>query len=264
MKEIKVSEYKTILIDILKEFDKFCRTNNLKYSLAYGTLLGSLRHKGFIPWDDDVDVMMLRDDYELFIKTFEHPYLKLIHHSMDNGYPYPFLKLYDSRTIIEEQTDSPNNFGLYVDIFPIDGLPNNFLMRKIIICFLIFLRELLNIKNMQGSQKRSFYKNFCVRLMKKLLSPVSSAYISARMNKIAKFNRVEDSRYAGNLLWCTNKTKSFDISIFKGLTEVKFENLTCYGLTKYDEWLNLTYGDYMQLPPENSRVSNHSFKAYRK
>ena len=102
-KEINVEELKQIQLNILKFVDKFCKENNLKYYLAYGTLLGAVRHKGYIPWDDDIDIIMFREDYEKFVTTFKDVNYKVFATEVNSKYPYPFAKVGDTRTYFEEE-----------------------------------------------------------------------------------------------------------------------------------------------------------------
>ena len=131
MRQITLQEIKDIQLDILKDVDSFCEKNNIRYYLAGGTLLGAIRHKGFIPWDDDIDIIMPRPDYIKFIQGYENECdknYKLT--SIDNNkqHLYTFAKIFDMRTLKIEDSISYNNKnmdGIGIDIFPMDGLPQN-------------------------------------------------------------------------------------------------------------------------------------------
>ena len=125
MKKLQLSEVKQIELDILKNFASFCNEHNLNYVLAYGTLLGCIRHNGFIPWDDDIDVFMLRDDYEKLLSMknlFEDKFSKLKFKNLgDKDYPFGFLKITDDTTRVEEkEIESKYQYGIWIDIFPLD------------------------------------------------------------------------------------------------------------------------------------------------
>lgn len=129
MKEIYFQEQKLIALEILKFVHRFCRDNNLRMFLSYGTLLGAIRHKGFIPWDDDVDIMMPRKDYEILLKSFpEHPRYKLQCIKNDPKYTKAFATINDIRTFKEEYTirnKFNKNLCINIDIFPFDTFPDD-------------------------------------------------------------------------------------------------------------------------------------------
>ena len=123
MKEIEIEELKRIQIGILKHLDAFCKENNLTYFMCGGTLLGAVRHKGFIPWDDDIDIMMKREDYDKLIALYpknDNSNFKLFSYELDKSFPYPFAKMDDCRTIFEEEINDSYKIGVNIDIFPID------------------------------------------------------------------------------------------------------------------------------------------------
>lgn len=134
MIELNKKEIQNIELNILLEFSKFCNENKLRYYLVGGTLLGAIRHKGFIPWDDDIDVCMPRPDYELFISNFhsDNSCLKLCCNKFGN-LKAPFAKLKDTRTIVVNDilvNDNDIDTNLWIDIFPVDGLPDSECNRK--------------------------------------------------------------------------------------------------------------------------------------
>ena len=134
MKRLELSEIKNIELNILKEFDCFCKKHNLTYYLAGGTLLGAVRHKGFIPWDDDIDVCMPRKDYLIMIERFDGFNSKLkLKSNLKGNFPAPFSKIVDISTKIETKyLEDECNQNLWIDVFPVDGLPEDInLVRKI-------------------------------------------------------------------------------------------------------------------------------------
>ena len=131
MKKLNLYDIKTLELDLLINFDKFCKENNLIYFIAYGTLLGAIRHGGFIPWDDDIDIQMPRTDYEKFLtlrdKYESSFYGNVIKTLGDKGYPFPFTKIENKNTlVIEHKMTTKIKTGVWVDIFPMDGLPKYF------------------------------------------------------------------------------------------------------------------------------------------
>lgn len=262
MKEIE--EFKPILSNILKIIDEFCASNNLRYSLAYGTLIGAVRHGGFIPWDDDIDIMMPRPDYEIFIKSFNHSTIKLIDIDNSRDYVYPFAKVYDTKTIIQEQSDLVTPFGLYVDIFPIDGMPSNKLIRRFHSYYFHLLKELISVKNMSSTKDRSVPQKILVKIFKWIFSTLPVNAVANLMNRSTSLFPYKNSKIVGNLLWESYGIKGFNKDIFESYISLKFEDLQVKSISEYNYWLKVIYGDYMKLPPKEKRISNHTFKAYLK
>ena len=155
MKEMTHKEVKQLQLDILSSVHDFCDSNGLRYSLAGGTLLGAVRHKGFIPWDDDIDILMPRPDYELFIQKYQKEHHVVQNYITDKGYFFLFTKIYDDRTtIIEDRTKT----GVCIDVFPVDGLPNKensekdtFFFLFIILNYLYIHQENQRLKNLKNS-----------------------------------------------------------------------------------------------------------------
>ena len=130
MKQINIEEIRKLQISILLYVHEFCKKNNIRYSLSGGTLLGAVRHKGYIPWDDDIDIMMPRPDYERFVNEFNENRkdveYKVICSYNDSQFFQPFAKVVNTKTFLKETYKRPvAQMGVYIDVFPIDGLPND-------------------------------------------------------------------------------------------------------------------------------------------
>ena len=125
MKLLSHEEIHSRLTDILIAVDEFCESEGIRYSMAYGTLLGAVRHKGFIPWDDDIDILMPRPDFDRFVSSFKHPSYECLYNKTgeDSHFVHFFAKVHDTRTISYEKNASASRFGLNIDVFPVDGKP---------------------------------------------------------------------------------------------------------------------------------------------
>lgn len=260
MREItSQKEIKQILLNILKDFASFCDEQNLKYYLAFGTLLGAVRHNGFIPWDDDLDIMMPRHDYEKFIDTYKSNFYKCIHIDNNNSYFYPFAKVYDTRTIIKEDIIASTEFGLYIDIFPIDGIADG--NSKIQLFPSVILQKCMRNKYSSLSRKRSRIKQTFIHITKFLLKPFSLRFLGKEINKLAKkYSYVECNKVAVSV-WGYDYQVYYKIMLGNG-RKIQFEDGYYNAPDDWDAVLKLIYGDYMMLPPESKRVSVHEFRAY--
>ena len=254
MRQLSLEEVKKLEFDMLVHFDKVCRANNIKYSLAYGTLLGAIRHKGFIPWDDDIDVIMSRDEYDRFLSVWEDGAYKLM--TLKNG--CEFYPLYSRITDPRTHLDPPSafNHGVWVAIIPYDKIPDNDLQCKL---FLGGVKIMLRLYGVRITNvKPDSIKNICKRLLKLILFPFSPYYFGKQSEKIKV--KYRNSNYKRICPW-TEKI-FVDADIFNEYIEVEFEGLKSMAIKKYDYFLRYLYNDYMQLPPEEERVPSHGFAAY--
>lgn len=271
MRRVSDEQMKEIQLNILTQIDEICKTENVRYSLAFGTLLGAIRHKGFIPWDDDIDIAMPRKDYDKFIeycKQNETPF-RLVSNQTDKRYAYLFSKACAKDTVIEEHVGNRYacELGVYVDIFPVDGLGDtqeeavkSFNKRE-------FKRELLvaaNWKKFSRSKSRSI-----------LIEPIRLAFfLISRFVKPAKMIKnvenyyrnidFDQSKYAGVMCGAYRKKEIMPQDIFAECIEVQFEDKAFQAFKEYDRYLTHLYGDYMTPPPKEKQITHHDFEAYYK
>ena len=260
MKTINLDELKSIQIDLLQKTTDFCEKNGLRYFLCGGTLIGSIRHKGFIPWDDDIDIAMPRPDYDIFVKSFNKPlnYFQVVDLTTNPDYAYPFAKVYDNRTILKELHYPGDTFGVNIDVFPADGVKSTRQIKNIML-----LRKILNTKR-ANYYHRTVLKKIVNTLGKLLLLPFSAHKIATWIDSEARryaFCSVPSAGLIANPLGIGEKV---DKSVFNSDVYQEFEGHKYRVPVGYDTWLRSIYGDYMQLPPVEHRVTHHTFEAYWK
>ena len=267
MKEIHIEEIKKIQLDILTKIHEYCIKNNIRYFLAYGTLIGAIRHKGYIPWDDDIDIAMPRPDYNKFIKSFNgySKNLIVLAPELDWKYYAPYANVCDNRTILYEGENRHNGqkIGIKIDIFPIDGVPSDkqeyykiFNTANKYNWFLRFKRFPL----------KYFIKGNLNQRIKKILIWFFMHFISyecmqKKIHKLSTNTLYSVAKYATQVTFTYDKIY-FDKKIFEEYIDVDFEGKKFKSIKEYDIYLKALYGNYMELPPIESRIDHHDFKAY--
>lgn len=262
MKEIDNSQIKPMLLDIMADVDKFCSSNNIRYYLISGTLLGSIRHDGFIPWDDDIDIWMPRPDYDRFLKEYTHPYYKVISSSTDKAYPLDYAKVHDDRTIIKER-GGDGNWGISIDIFPLDGFPTEKAGRALFEKTKRLRRLVANQRfTRKGTIQASngMVKNISIAVGRIVHPFISFNKLMLKMDRLMKSYDYESSPYCSCLCW---RCLIFSKKMLGNKTH-RFENKEFRIPEDYDSVLKIIFGDYMTLPPEEKRTSLHGTVAYWK
>ncbi len=261
---LNTEEIHSALLGILVEFDRVCRKHRLRYSLTYGTLIGAVRHKGFIPWDDDIDVVMPRPDYEKFRTLAKNG--ELCEHfliSDDRGKKafYPFIKVMDDRYGIKTWSNREVPY-LFIDVFPLDGAPTSekaiqkkYRRRK-------FFNAMGALARWAVPEKKPY---FLLRIIGFPFYLIGTLYGNARASNKARENAAKDDYDSCDkvavFVYCYTKLV-MDKAMFSDLTELSFENKSFYAISAYDEFLKKTYGNYMQLPPADKQVT-HGLKVMR-
>lgn len=256
MNPISPSEIKSIELSILEHIDKTCRENGIRYFLSYGTLLGAVRHKGFIPWDDDIDICILRPDYEKFMKLASESdtRFRLLHLSTDKKYYYEFAKVVDSKTQVFNEGLLPNeNEGVWVDIFPIDKVSYLRRTQRFLVKVALACRILSVYRKFPAKHSRLWHP---IWLASKLIGPRFFLHVTDFLSKHGK-----DSGTVGYIASNGDAKYCFGSEIFAESVSLPFEDKTFPAPKEYDRYLTCLYGDYMQLPPEDKRVT-HSISAF--
>lgn len=251
---------KVILI-IAEEIVRICKKNNIPYSIDYGTLLGAMRHKGFIPWDDDFDISMPRDSYEKFIKACDKDLDKekffLQTSDSEPLYALTFGKLQLLGTEIVEDFSSKVDMhhGIFVDIVPVDILPEGKLTRKFFLLKNLVLKDMVYAKC--GCATDSDKKKLTYKASKILSAPFSLKFLKKwRYNFITKYN--DCGGYDG--FNSDYPRYVCDIRTYKNLKEYPFEDTSFLGFPNADKYLTGIYGNYMELPPVEKRRKHSQYK----
>jgi len=267
MKELNIQQIRKIQLHSLEVIHKYCNDHNLKYFLIFGTLLGSIRHNGYIPWDDDIDVMMPRKDYEYLISHFneEDIHNKRIQNKYtDKDFIMCFSKLIDTTTIVyEEKAYIPT--GVWIDIFPYDNVPDNKIIRRHYLNEIYRKNATYYLYNLKEYSSLALYKRIYIKLLKTIYSKERMYKYFLKLEQYRKKYMNTDTKYSGLLYWSFGrkyKQIAFPTELVEKVELHKFENLNLYIPSRYDEILRGCYDDYMTLPKKEEQHSNHNYKAY--
>lgn len=264
--ENNVRKVQNVQLQILKDFMFFCKEHHLRYFMSGGSLIGVMRHKGFIPWDDDIDVVMPRGDYNIFIKLQEE-YPKdyfLVNHDADNSWQFNFAQFVDNQSeIIVRMNEKPRKCKIWIDVFPLDGLPKNALFRWVHIKRILLYRYLIQVPNIRTQVDthkvgRPFYEKCVIKLLHyiPLGNFINVDSVLKKMEKALEKYDYDKSSYVGNMLGKYREREVVPHDYFGQGKAMDFENIKVCCPEKPDLLLKHLYGEYMQLPPEKDRVSH--------
>lgn len=272
MRRIDTGEMKRTQLEILDVVAKFCDDHEIKYWLDAGTLLGAVRHKGYIPWDDDIDVGMLRPDYDKFLRLFNGSSSRYKAHSIENDpdFALPFCKVMDTSTILYEPDEKGFRFSINIDIWVFDNAPDDDAVVDAMFRERDEYRRKFYMRQMRifGPAKGNILRRLCAygwRILKKTayfyLYCLPYNYYSRKIAEIpVPYMSVGTKRIASFMGWAYCKLRR---EVFDEVIDVEFEGRKYKAPKCYDEWLSALYGDYMQLPPEEERVTHHAFMAFK-
>ena len=260
-----LEECQNHLLQMMKAFDSFCREKNLKYFLAFGTLLGAIRHNGFIPWDDDVDILMPREDFEKLI-SFSCINSQYSIVSLENPgqyyHPYPYCNITDENTIqIEHNARCQTGKGLFLDVFPLDTVPDDASERESFNKKILFYRYLRGLQTMPIRKIDSF-KTLVMNICTIILSPFDEIKLARKIDKMAKQYRYSNYKTCAHMLLGKLKRVTWDKEDFSEVIEHKFGDGLFFVPKQYDKVLSKTYGKYMVLPKEEDRVPHHGVDVF--
>ena len=256
MRKIEINECHKLLLNIAKEFDRICTKHNIPYYMLGGTMLGAVRHKGFIPWDDDMDFGIPREFYNQFkeiCKTELNTRYKFINE--DNS-EYAILgigKIIDTNTLMQEiySIDCDEKIGINIDIFPLDYTNSSkgifSLNKRMRMLFKLQKLLFVNSDNRKGIMK-------WIAKFARIILPLNKKTLISYINK--KFlirNKSKRNKYIFNVAGAWGTKELIPKAIFGEPTKYRFEDIELYGVEDYDKYLRSLYSDYNQLPPENKR-----------
>jgi len=257
--DIQLKKLQDTELEMLIEVDRICRKYDIKYSLDGGTLLGAVRHKGFIPWDDDIDVIMLREEYEKFYKVSKKELDKsrffLQEYRTDRHYLFGYEKIRRKNTVFKRvgQEHLKQQGGIFIDIFVADNVPDDFILRRIhlFLCFLIRkgLYSEMGRKNADNTYMKTFYEfiSFIPRNFWFLVRNIIADKCNKQKTELVRHmthNYRKECRYG------------MPAECFEEFCELEFEGLEFKAFRNYDLYLKTLYGNYMELPPVEQRVSH--------
>lgn len=272
MHKLALDDIKKIELELMRQVDSICRERGFRYTLIGGTLLGAVRHKGFIPWDDDIDIAMPRRDYDQFIDYCinNNTSFDIISSQTTQDYNYLFAKICDRKTVIQNSSEKwcgNNNVGVYIDVFPLDGMGMNLKEANHNFNRTTFKRELLvaaTWKQFTRSKTKSILYEplrFAFYVISRFVNP--KKIISSLENRFRKIS-FDTSAYVGCYCGSYRRKEIMPATIFQDYIEMEFENTSFMGIKRYDDNLKKIYGDYMKLPPKEKRVTHHSYEVFSK
>jgi len=272
-KPLTIQETQAISLEILKQITDFIEALHLRYALIYGTLIGAVRHHDYIPWDDDVDIMMPRPDYDkllVYLKQHisEYPHLRVFNRSECPDYPYMITRISDNRYVLDMANEKPFGMGIFIDIYPYDGLGTTkeeavkYGLKGDRISSLCYqaTREHFAIETTTSIVRKLF--KYPVYLFSKL---VGKDYFQNKLEKLARLKDYDTSNFIGCVIWLSWGEKDiFPREWFDETIMMPFGKYEFRVPKEYDKVLRHEYGDYMQLPPEKDRIGHHYFKVYKR
>mgnify|MGYP004449926583 CR=1 FL=1 len=271
MKEISMDELRKMQLEILVDVDRFCTEHNLRHWICGGTLIGAVRHKGYIPWDDDIDIAMPRPDYEEFIRSFNLDKYDFFYPGR-KGYYVSETKVSYKGTILKQKyplTSGKPMLGVHIDIIPQDGQPDD------INQFVFLLQKIGKLRGISMIYRHDKNLPDLIKQPKELLKQIgrhikyynySLSGCLSEVEQLAQTYKYDESKYVGNMTGVSPYLYQERLlrEWFEGPYEyMEFEGKQVAAPSGWKEYLTYMYGDFMQLPPKEKQHSEHLWKAYR-
>lgn len=269
----ELHELQIVLLEMIKQIDNICKKENIEYFLLGGTFIGAVRHKGFIPWDDDIDIAMDRKNYQKFLKIIDEKLpenMKLLYYKNDATYEHWIKIKNNDFKIIEKKDNIVTEQNVFIDIFPFDNIPDNFI-KRLVFKIQIYLKtkklrlaKMLFIYESNNQKFKKKYKNILVKLLKLLNGFFNQQRVEEEYDDLISKYKNKNTKLIANL--CVNYSfgkiyrEMFEKEKIREIVEYDFEDTKLKGLKNYDYLLGQTFGDYMKLPPKEEQVSKHFMK----
>ena len=262
---LSIEEIKKIEIEILKHFKEFCEKEKIQFFLSNGTLLGAIKYGGFIPWDDDIDVFVPREDYERLIRCYKDSEKYCLYSiERNSNFYYPFAKLCDRKTIKEEMNiDNGTVLGVDIDIFPLDSWTDNYNDAKKQVKSLLKKIRKLNFAKLKFNHGKSLLRTCVKTILIIHARGIGANRLIARIQRTVKLN-MKSSKYCGCVVWpIYGEREIIPKEVFDGIIEVEFEGEKFPAPIGYDIYLRSLYGNYVNDPPIEKQKTHHIFTVYR-
>lgn len=264
MSDDELHKVQMVQLEMLQEVDRICKKCNIKYNIIAGTLLGSVRHGGYIPWDDDADVALLRPEYEKFRKAckteLDTTRFYFQDHRNTKGYRWGYGKLRRKGTCFlrENQERMPYKQGIFIDIFPLDACPNSYFLRALHNFHCFCIRKVLWSEVGKYSEKK-----LGLRIWYNILSKIPRKNVFKHYAFMKYFWNGKDNSKLKKAKWVRiltfptpNKEYGYLKQWYETSKDYVFEEKTFDGIADYDAYLGFKFGNYMELPPEEQRKTH--------
>lgn len=258
---LDASSVRALQLEVLEQFSALCEVEGYRWWLCAGTLLGAVRHGGFIPWDDDIDVAMPRDDFDRFCAdSIAVPSgMALASLRTDPDYPFPYGKFYVADTRVVEHYDPMPTYGVGIDIFPVDAWPGTERGRSVLSALLRLFRGMLGVRIVEADTLGTRLDRLVARVGRRVLRPFPPAVFARAVTWVVRRTATGDLR--GVIVW--GYEEKAPARAFAHDTALDFEGIARPAPSGWEEWLTAAYGDYRTPPPRDQQVGHPHTAAYR-